>query len=162
MCVSAYTLDLAELRAAGKLKPAQLLPLKSMPPPGKQHHRCTSPPLHVCCLAASSSQEVNYFSLHACLPLRLVSGFIGDVGGEWGSLTPGNTSRTPGGLPGMLLNNEVHSLTSPSKAKFPCCPFQAHATTLTTVTPPTAKKKTHIIMLFSLTGAVVAFAGHEE
>lgn len=45
-----------------------------------------------------------------------------------------------GGLPGMLLNNEVHSLTSPSKAKFPCCPFQTRAATLTRVTPPTAKK----------------------
>lgn len=44
--------------------------------------------------------------------------------GECVSLTLGNTSHTPGGLPGMLLNNEVHSLTSPSKAKFPCCPFQ--------------------------------------
>lgn len=139
MCVSIYTLDSAEHWAAGKLKPAPLLPLKSMPPPGKQRRRCTSPPLCFCCLPASSSQEVNYFSLHACLPHGSCRALLVMLG-ECGSLTQGNTSRTPGGLSGMLLNNEVHSLTSPSKAKFPCCPFQTRAETLTRVTPPTAKK----------------------
>lgn len=43
------------------------------------------------------------------------------------ALTQGNTSHAPGGLPGMLLNNEVHSLTSPSKATLPRCPFQQAA-----------------------------------
>lgn len=36
------------------------------------------------CLLALS-QEVNYFSLRAQLPLELTSGFIGDVGGAWKS-----------------------------------------------------------------------------
>lgn len=90
-----------------------------------------------------------------------MSGFIGDVGG---SLTLGNTSHTPGGLPGMLLNNEVHSLTSPSKAKFPLLPFSTPIATLTRVTLPTGKgkKKTTSSCFFLLTGAVVAFARHEE
>lgn len=62
--------------------------------------------------------------------------------GECVSLTLGNTSHTPGGLPGMLLNNEVHSLTSPSKAKFPCCPFQ-QPFQLLLESPHQRKKKTH-------------------
>lgn len=141
MHVSIYIMGFTEHWAAGKIKLAQLLPWKSMPPHGKSRRRGTSIPLCVCCLRASSSQEVNYFSLHACLPYGSCRALLVMLG-ECGSLTPGNTSRTPGGLPGMLLNNEVHSLTSPSKAKFPCCPFQTGTATLTRVTPPTAKKNT--------------------
>lgn len=63
--------------------------------------------------------------------------------GECTCLMLGNISQTPGGLTGMLLNNEVHSLTSPSKAKFPCCPFQQPFATLTRVTPLTVKKTHH-------------------
>lgn len=81
--------------------------------------------------------------------------------GECVSLTLGNTSHTPGGLPGMLLNNEVHSLTSPSKAKFPRCPFQ-QPLQLLLESPYQEEEKKHIIMLFPLTGSVVACAGHEE
>lgn len=84
--------------------------------------------------------------------------------GERGSLTLGNTSRTPGGLPGMLLNNEVHSLTSPSKAKFPPLPFSTPIATLTGVARTTGAKEkhTHHHTFPPLTGTVVAFARHEE
>lgn len=151
MHVSIYIPGFTEHQAAGKIKPAPLLPWKSMPPHGKPRRRGTSIPLCVCCLRASSSQEVNYFSLHACLPYGSCRALLVMLG-ECGSLTPGNTSRTPGGLPGMLLNNEVHSLTSPSKAKFPCCPFQTGTATLTRVTPPTAKKTHHHAFPFDRRG----------
>lgn len=64
--------------------------------------------------------------------------------GEFVSLTLGNTSHTPGGLPGMLLNNEVHSLTSPLKGQVPLLPFSTAIATLTRVTPLTEKKTHHL------------------
>lgn len=99
----------------------------------------------VSCLLAWS-QEVNYFSLHAYPPQRWCRALLVLLG-ECGGLTLGNTSHTPGGLPDLLLNNEVHSLTSPSKAKFPCCPFQ-HPLQLLPESPYRQRKTHHRVFPF--------------
>lgn len=124
-----------------------------------RNHVCEHPCLLHFFLFFPSSQKVNYFSLHAYLPQSWCCSIL-EMLGECVGLTLGNTSHTPGGLPGMRLNNEVNSLTSPAKAKFPCWPFQQPPLLLQE--SPLNNNKINIIMLFPTTALAGASAAHEE